>query len=290
MGKGIRLIAIDLDDTLLTGELAIPPRCRETIARAMSQGAMVCVATGRMFCSALPFARELGLNGPVIAYNGALVRTPGGDTVYHQPVPLPVAQEVVMVARENRLSLNVYLDDTLYVEEVTEHTRYYLSHSGVEAHPVGNMMRFLDRDPTKVLVVDQKERVAGFIPILWERFQGRLEVVGSKPRYIEMTSPGVSKGRALLRLAASLGVETGEVMAIGDSFNDLDMIESAGIGVAVANAPYAVQSRADWVAPSNEEGGVAAAIERFVLAGTTSPVTSSPELKSEVSRTQRTVP
>lgn len=261
----IRLVAIDVDDTLITDELTVPSECEQAIRSAQDQGVEVVLATGRMFQAALPFAQALGLTGPLILYNGALVKTVNGKVLNHWPVPLDLAKEIAKLCHANYLHLNVYLDDELYVERLNEHAEYYQAMTGVEACPVGNLVEFMDREPTKLLIVGYAEELVPWRERLARQYEGRLEIARSKPRYIEITRLGISKGAALETVAARLGLQRNEVMAIGDSFNDVSMLKFAGVGVAVGNAPDAVKEVADWVAPSNKEAGVAEAIRRFVL-------------------------
>lgn len=262
----IKLIAIDIDDTLITDELIIPQGCKEAINEARSRGVKVVLATGRMPESTIPFAEELGLSEPVICYNGALIQAGDyGRPLIHHPVPLKLAREIVALGQTERLHVNIYLDGLMYVAELNEYTEFYSSFTKAKAHPVGDLLAFMDQPPTKVLYVCEANVAEKWQKMLQERYQGQLEVFRSKPQYVEFTNLGVSKGAALRELAELYGLESNEVMAIGDSFNDISMLEYAGIGVAVANAPAAVRSKADYVTKSNEECGVAEAIWRFVL-------------------------
>jgi len=264
----VKLIAVDVDDTLLTSELEIPGASRQAFVQAQAAGIDVVLATGRMYRSVLPYARSLGITGPLITYNGALIKDTDGVLRSHSPVHLDLALEVAGFAVENSLVLNAYLDDELYVAEMNEQVEYYEEISGVSAQPVGDLATYLQERhaaPTKLLIVGDAEELKRCYPFVERRFGTRLQVAGSKPRFIEFTQKGVSKGRALAKLAAGMGLTAAEIMAIGDGENDMDMIEYAGIGVAVANAPAAVRAVADYVVASGEEAGVAEAIQRFAL-------------------------
>ncbi len=261
----IKLVAMDVDDTLITDELTILPECQEAIEQARQKGAEVMLATGRMFQATVPYARQLGLSGPLILYNGGLVQTVEGEVLDHRPVPLALAREIAQLCHAHDLHLNVYIDDELYVERITEHAEYYHKMTGVDGFPVGDLVAFMDKEPTKLLIVGEPDEIASWREILTKRYGEKLEIARSKPKYIEITQKGISKGVALKTVAEKLGLQASEVMAIGDSFNDIDMIKYAGVGVAVGNAPDVVKNTADWVAPSNEEAGVAEAICKFVL-------------------------
>lgn len=264
----IGLVAIDVDDTLVGDELVVPPACREAIKEAIDRGVVVTLATGRMFQSALPYARQLGITAPLITYNGALVKTPDGEVIRHRPIPKEVAQQVATYQDEGT-TLNVYWQDELYVARVDEQVLYYVQVAGVEPHPVGDLGTWLSRiecdGPTKMLFVGEPAFMEEKRRILRQDFGDVLEITRSKPKFIELTQRNVSKGAALADLARSLGIPRSMVMAIGDSFNDLDMISYAGVGVAVGNASEEVRRAADYVTCRAEEAGVADALHRFVI-------------------------
>lgn len=259
------LVAMDCDDTLLTDELIVPDSAIEAIAAARAQGVRVVLATGRMYSSVLPHAKSAGVDDPVIAYNGALVRNINGTTVTHTPVPLPRVYELIQLAEEHNLALNLYVNDTLYTRTWDERSEYYVSIAEVEAHVVPDLRSICTEGSTKVLIVDKPEVAATWLQRLQQHYGSRLAISRSKPRFVEIMAPGISKATALSALANSLGIPQAAVMAIGDSLNDLEMLQYAGIGVAVGNAAPEVKSQVDYVTARNEEGGIAEAIHKFVL-------------------------
>jgi len=263
----IKLVAVDLDDTLLGPDLAVSARNRQALWRARQQGVRVVPATGRMFRSAQTIALRLGLRDPVIAYQGALVRWPAGEEIAHLPLPLALAREVLARVAPAGFHVNVYVDDNLYVAELTEEAKRYAALSGVPVQAVGDLAAFLSRDPTKVLVVAPETELDRLARDLAPHWGDRLTMNKSKPHFLEFSHREATKGRALARLAALFGLRREEVMAIGDGYNDLDMVEYAGIGVVMGNARPEVRARADWVTAANDADGVAEAVERFVLGG-----------------------
>ena len=265
-GLAIKLLAIDLDYTLLDNEVKVPKRAEEAIRAAVSLGAMVTLASGRMYKATLPFAEALDLDVPLITYNGALIKTSRSKEVYHfLPVPLGLAIEVLRYAKEQGLHANVYLDDEIYVDEMNWRVREYAERAKVTPFLVEDLLEFVDREPTKLLLLVDEEVIDSHVEALGKRFFGRLRVSKSMPTYIELTNWGASKGQALSVLAGRLGIRREEVMAIGDSGNDMDMLEYAGLGVAVANAYDFVKARADFVTAGEDGEGVAEAIEAFIL-------------------------
>ena len=262
----IQLIAVDMDDTLLDSKRSISPRAANAIRCAVQKGVKVVIATGRMYCSALPYAKQLELNVPLITYNGALIKEVlSGETLYHRPVDYQVACEVMALFRDHGWYVQTYVDDGLYVDKIIKQTEVYMKISGIKAQEVGKRLYQPWAAPTKILAMvepDEKEYVE---KILKERFQKDLFITSSKAAFIEMTHFTVNKGTGLAFLAKRLGINRKEIMAVGDSFNDIDMLEYAGLGVAMGSAPDAVKAKADAVTLRNDEDGVAEAIEKYVL-------------------------
>ncbi|MDI7247634.1 MAG: Cof-type HAD-IIB family hydrolase [Bacillota bacterium] len=264
---GVRLVAIDVDFTLIGSDLKISERTRAAIRAAAEAGCVVTLASGRMFRATAPFAEDLGIDTPLITYDGALIKTARTrEVISHRPVPLEHAKDVVAYAQHEGLHLNVYMDDTLYVERHDEEALSYMAHAKVGAIAVGDLAAFVKRAPTKLLIITaSKEDMDRRLPEFKARFGDRLHVVRSMPRYVEFTAAEVSKGSALAILSRYLGVARSEVMALGDSENDISMLEFAGVGVAVGNAADEVKKAADYVAQGENGDGVAEAIARFVF-------------------------
>ena len=259
-----KLLALDLDGTLIGRDLTISPRTKNAISQLMSQGIIVTIATGRMFQSALPFAKELNINVPIICYEGAMIANPDTkDVLWHKPVPLQFARQVIEIVNREKLHINAYLDDELYVETVNEKAALYASIARVRANAVGKLLDFLDREPTKLVIVGTPEEIDGINKTLKDEFKGALHIAKSFPRFCEVAHRECSKANALSMLADKLGIVQSEVMAIGDNPNDVDMVEWAGMGIAMANGTQEVKEVADWITGSIEEDGVAQAIEKF---------------------------
>jgi len=269
----VRLIALDLDGTLFGDDLIISDRTRTAIAAAQSAGILVTIATGRMFRSAVHVARELAISGPLICYQGALIRHhPSGEVLLHKTVPLPDALEVIAATRRAKLHLNVYLDDELYVESATPEALYYSRiNMDLPLNEVGELGTWLSKaggEPTKLVIVTDPGRTDAVLAEYTSRFGADLQVTKSHPRFTELTNAQCSKGRALALVAAHHRVAQAEVMAIGDGLNDLDMLTWAGYGIAMGGSPEAVLSACRIVCPTVELDGAAEAIERYALGRT----------------------
>lgn len=261
-----KLIAIDLDDTLLNDNLEISPRNRQALSSAVKRGVVVTVATGRMFRSALPFALDLGIEVPIITYQGAIVKNArSGEVLVNRPVPLELARQVLEEGYRAGVHMNVYFNDALYVDSITAEAEGYAKLAGVEMIAVGNLIEFLQEEPTKILYIADPSRLDRLKGPMQDRFGENLYITKSKPNYLEFLHPRATKKYALEELAARFGVVQAEIMAFGDSYNDLEMIEYAGLGVAMGNAPDDIKAKADYVTVTNNEDGVAVVIEKFVL-------------------------
>ncbi|MCG8401868.1 MAG: Cof-type HAD-IIB family hydrolase [Firmicutes bacterium] len=264
-----KLLALDLDDTLLNSGLQIPERSRRAVQAAMQAGVRVTLATGRMYRSARPYAEQLGIRDYLITYQGALTRhSVTGETLFHRPVLLDLALDVISSVRRYRYHINVYLDDFLYVAERTREGELYAAHSGVPLAAVGDLARFLrerNEDPTKVLVVAPEQRLDELAAEIRPVYGDRLHITKSKPYFLEFSHPDAHKGGSLAAIARHYGMGREEVIAVGDSYNDVEMLEYAGLGVAVGNARPDIIRRADYVCPSNENCGVAEVVEKFIF-------------------------
>lgn len=262
-----KLIVTDLDDTLLRDDQTLSDRSVRTIKRALEKGITVAIATGRKYSSALPYARTLGLKGPMLCCQGAhIADIETGSTIAEKGVPLPLALEAIRFAEEKGLYIQYYTADDYFYEKRSEESEYYERTAGVPGIETGRKLNeTLDFEPVKLLIIAQPERIREVYGEAVQRFRGRLEVAISKSRYIEITHPDVNKGNALLELMRIMGVDREQVIAIGDALNDLKMIRTAGLGIAVANGDALVKAEAGAVTASNEEDGVALAIEKFAL-------------------------
>jgi Cof subfamily protein (haloacid dehalogenase superfamily) len=221
-----------------------------------------------MFQAARPYALEAGLDDPLVCYQGAVVAEPDdGRWLRHVPIPLPLAREAIAAVHEEGFGLNCYVDDSLYVAEVTPAARRYADFQHLELHVVGDLLAWLDAPPTKLVVIDDPEVLDDLEGRLKARFDGRLYISKSLPFFLELASPNVTKASGLEFLAQRLGFARERTVACGDGENDVELLEWAGYGVAVANAHERVLAAADLVCPSVDEEGVAQTIEAFLDSG-----------------------
>jgi len=267
----IRLIAIDLDGTLLDDNSDIPPENIVALRQAHAAGVTVAIASGRMPPLIDPIQDRLAIDMPLIAYNGSRVvgtRAEGRPIIYDRPLAPDVAAFIVDFSKREGHLLNYFLDDRLYGEADGERSRwmaYYVARTGAE-YTITDLARFDGRAPNKVILIAETPVRDRLYEYFCKELGARAEVVKTVPEFIEFMDPGVNKGVALPMLAQHCGVSTQEILAIGDQDNDIAMLEAAGIGIAVANANDNVKEAANNVTRrSNNDGGVAEAVRKIVL-------------------------
>jgi hypothetical protein len=225
----------------------------------------VVVVTGRMFRAVRPYLEQAGLDDLVVCYQGAVVADPTtGEFLLHVPIPLAEAREAMDAVIAAGFHLNCYLDDLLYVAEVTPEARRYADFQHLEIHAVGNLRAWLDRDPTKLVAVGDPDALDELEEELKPRFADRLFISKSLPYFLEFAHPDVSKGSGLDFVAGRLGFRPEDTVACGDGENDRELLVWAGFGVAVANAHEDVLARADLVVPSVHDEGVAVLLEAYL--------------------------
>jgi Cof subfamily protein (haloacid dehalogenase superfamily) len=218
-----------------------------------------------MFRAARPYALEAGLDDPVVCYQGAVVAEPvSGRWLRHVPIPLELARETIAAVNAEGFGLNCYVDDELYVAEITPEARRYADFQNLELHAVGDLLAWLDAPPTKLVVIEDPEVLDDLKQRMLARFDGRLYISKSLPYFLEFASPDVTKAAGLEFLSEHVGFSRERTVAFGDGENDVELIEWAGYGVAVANAHDRVKEEADFICPSVDEEGVAQVLEAFL--------------------------
>jgi Cof subfamily protein (haloacid dehalogenase superfamily) len=215
-----------------------------------------------MFRSVRPYLEKAGIEDPVVCYQGAVVADPAtGRFLLHEPIALGLAREVVGVLRDEGFHVNCYVDDELYVDEVTPAAQRYAGFQHLPVHAVGDLVAWLSAPPTKLVAIDEPQALDDLEARMKTRFAGRLYISKSLPYFLEFASPNVTKASGLAFVAEHLGFTAAETVAFGDGENDVELLEWAGFGVAVANAHGRVLEAADWVCPPAAGEGVAQVIE-----------------------------
>lgn len=270
-----KLICIDMDGTLLNDKKTISERNLRTIRLANEKGVRVAVCTGRIFTSADFFSEFLGVKSPVIASNGAYIREKDRDeVVYKATLGVQKCKKLLSVFREYDIYPHYYTSDTVFTEKLIYSSSFYEEVNKtlpkdkqvkiVLVEDWNDIFQRYESEIFKGIAVDDDiEKIHKAKMSLRDRSD--FEVVSSRFDNFEVMNKGVSKGSAVKILADYYGINSEQVICIGDSENDLSMIKFAGLGVAMGNADEDVKEAAKYITDSNNCDGVAKAIEKFVL-------------------------
>lgn len=274
MGKGscmkYKLLVLDIDGTLTNDKKEITRHTKQTILRMQKAGVKVVLASGRPAYGVAPTARELELEqygGFILSYNGGrIVDCTTGRTIYEKAIPHKAMGGIYGQVQDLDVALMTYEGDTIVTENPQD--AYVAKESFINkmrVKGVGNFLDYVTFPVVKCLVaadggylVTAEDRLKGY-------FGSRLSIYRSEPYFLEIMPKDIDKASSLERLRLQLGLERAEIAACGDGLNDISMIQYAGLGIAMANAQEAVKKVCDFVTKSNEEEGVAYAIDRFIL-------------------------
>jgi hypothetical protein len=258
-----RLIALDLDGTLLDPQHRISPANAAAVAACMGRGAHVLIATGRMYASVRPYVHALGLHGPQITLNGATLADPAGDRLFIRDRLSPALLATALnLLDEREIAYAVFGPNTIYTLPETQQAELLLGYGEPPAVPLPRAELLGVPDPIKVLTfLEPGPLDAELAELMGDRF----EVIRTGPLFFEFLAPGINKGSALADLMLRYEVVREEVLAIGDGENDISMFGVAGMSVAMEGAPAVVQAAAQARTAHCADDGVALALERYVL-------------------------
>ena len=240
--KPVKMITIDLDGTLLRSDGSVSDRTVRTLQAARDKGVVVAIATGRMYQTARPYGDRLNLgDSPLLLFAGGLIETLESKKIlFQQAITQQTAQELVDLAREKGWQMQTYIDDVLRTAKDDKWIRGYEEITHSKACICGDEFYRVQGDCNKLLSLGEHDDLVARKALIEERFPGQFNILFSMPTFLE-------------------------IMALGDSQNDLDMLKAAGFPVAMANAADEVKAVASYVTASNNDDGVAAAVEKFVL-------------------------
>jgi len=264
-----KLIASDMDGTLVNDKSELTPRTREAIIRTVEAGVLFVTATGRPFSNVEIVNRLFDKDMPFIVFNGAAAYMgKSRNLLFEKFLDYELAKEAFEIGQKLDVAQIIWTGPRLWANRVCDETlRYQKICSGLDMSIVTNLE-------------DMKDEVAGFSKVLWitapeevirlqhelgSHFGERLNCVSSMAYFLEFVSRDASKGIALAEVCKLYGIDRSEIIAVGDSYNDVSMLEYAGLAVAVENAPYDIKAICDHVTLSNNDDGVAEVIDRFIL-------------------------
>lgn len=263
-----RAIALDLDGTLTNHDKVVTPKTREALLKAESLGAVIILASGRPTYGIEPVAECLELNkrgGYILSYNGGnIVNAKTGEKLFSQFLPDAVLPILYRYAKEHHHALLGYVGNEIITEMPDD--QYVKEESRINKmniRQVDNLLEALEPHPTKLLMTgDPKDMLQAENDLVAELGE-KMDIFRSAPFFLELVPKGIDKAQSLLRLLSQIKLTPADMIAFGDGYNDLSMLKLAGMGVAMENAAPEVRADADYVTLSNEEDGVAAALEHF---------------------------
>lgn len=261
----IRAIAFDLDDTLLRPDASVSDYTADVLQRAATQGIIILPASGRTRDSMWPAVQRIGCASAFISCNGADVWTTDRDLLMQELLPVELAHEVARFAANRGVYCQTYSPDRFFYSMENDYAVSYAQSSSLEGEYVGDLTQFILRPVTKLLMMDDPARIAELYQEARALFAGRASLTCSKAYFLECNPLRATKGNTLKWCAKHFGFDMSELLAFGDSLNDVSMLEAAGTGVAMANAREDVKAMGFPLCASNEEDGVARYIEENIL-------------------------
>lgn len=267
-----KLIALDVDGTLVNSQLILTEGVRKALLKAQAEyGMRVIIASGRPTAGLRQLAEELELarySGYILPYNGGQMFNARAMSapINRYALPDKVIPELYALAQEYGLNILTYSDTEILTERLDDpNVRKEMALTVMPSRQVENFVRDVPRNLPKCLIVGEPDKIEALVPIARKRFEGVVDAFTSDPCFLELVPTGVNKGVALQKLLERLDYDRSELIAVGDSNNDLEMIQFAGLGVAMSNAREAIKSCADYVTKSNNEDGVAHLLKKFVF-------------------------
>ncbi len=262
------LIALDIDGTIRSPEYPLSDRTRLTIDRVRNAGAVVTVATGRMFQSARRASAELDLRSPIASFQGAHIGDPStGEVLWHRPLTESMTLSALEALEGSSHEVLSYVGDDIYATGMTHRAQSYAARNGVNVYLVDDLRETAVQQPTRLVAFGEEYATRALELELQARFGSRLYVTRSLATFCEILHPESGKEKALERMCSLLGSRREEVVVFGNGYNDVPMLAWAGLGVAVGGGVPDALSASDRVARSIEEDGVARVLDELLEAG-----------------------
>lgn len=265
-----KILALDLDGTLLNPEHKISEKNKKIIHELNEEGARIILASGREPNSILPFNHELGIKDFVIGFNGGIISDwTGENIIYEKKLDSKIAENIIKNCQEGDICTFVFIKNKIYVDsKKKEGYNIFDSYTASGLNKVDNIYKFIDDNNYwdrigKLLLCDDNKVLASFKDKMEKIFGSKLSFGFSLPYFLEIWNPEVSKGKAIQVISEKLNIDRKDIMAIGDGENDISMMKFAGLGVAMGNALESVKKEADYITLSNREDGVEYVIKKY---------------------------
>lgn len=265
-----RMIVLDLDGTLTNRDKEITPRTREALFKLKQSGGVIVLASGRPTYGIMPIAKELKLHetgGYILSFNGGrIIDCKSGETIFAKELPVTSNQRIIRMAKEYGVNILTYEDDLIIAADASD--EYVCKESVInklEVKEVKDMENYVTFPVVKYLLLEEGNYLAMVEPKMKAALGRDYSVYRSEPYFLEILPKGIDKAASLERLLERLGMSKEEMIACGDGYNDLSMIQYAGLGVAMENAVLPVRNAADYITASNNDDGIAQVVEKFML-------------------------
>ena len=259
----IKLVATDIDGTIVKWDTSVSDGVKKCIKNLQKKGIKVVLVTGRMHCATKHLRDELGLNSPVVSYQGGLIKDNDEKTLYQENLNSNCAKEIIKWAKENNIHLNLYINDKLYVENDDDCVKKYTDGKFV-SYTVCPFESLEIENVNKILAIDygNAERVTGWVKELQAKYPD-LYIVKSTPFFCEIGSQMAKKSLGVEFLAKHWGLNKEEILTIGDQNNDIELLKAGGVKVAMGNATQELKECATYITDTVENDGFVKAIEKF---------------------------
>lgn len=263
-----KLIAFDVDDTLLNTKKKITPKTKQALLNAQKNGIKLCVASGRLPYGVKPYAEELDVlnnGGYYLGFNGGAVLNSGNELIGTTYLDSKYIEPVYEVLRPTNVTTMVHKGDIIYADrKVNDYTHIEPDVIGLPLNLVDDIAEFVDWKLHKILLCGEPGELKEVEGKLKAKFAGEVDIYLSAPWFLEVMPNGVNKGLGVEKVCADMGISMDEVMAFGDNYNDIPMIEMAGLGIAMGNADGEVKNSADYVTDTCDLDGIAKALGKFL--------------------------
>jgi len=261
-----QLLAIDIDGTLLNDNSQMSQKTHDALQAMKEHGIAITLATGRFYPDASYFAKLLGFSCPMILLHGALIQSQEGEIIKKQELPPETVPVLIELAKKEKVPFQIFHEDYLVMEKKTKWNDIYLSFSEIKPVIVPDIREYLEKQksPFAFIFLGTPQKMARLKKIVEEKLNASIAIACAHPNLLEIIAPDASKGNALKQLAAMKNIPISQTIAIGDSYNDIEMIKTAGLGVAMGNAPKEVKDIADCITKDNNQDGIAYFVSQFL--------------------------
>jgi len=253
-------IVLDMDGTLLNSKEEISDKTKKILYSLKEKGVKIILATGRSYTSLKPYKDMLGLDTPVVCFNGAKIVDKNENTIFELPVEDKLAKKCIDLGKKMGIHINFYQNEVWYVEKETEEAYMYKKSSGLDFE-IRKIEDFDNYNMTKLLFIGNPEKLQELVKEIHEAVGDEVNKVFSKKHYLEVINKDVNKGEALKKLFEIEGINKDKVIAFGDAWNDLEMLQVVGHGVAMGNADEELKRLVGRSCGTNDEDGIGKYLE-----------------------------